>query len=180
MMLTFRYFPGCENLVVDHINRDKKGNWIDVPILDPVTGKYELKSNLRWATLSENSKNSNLPDRLDKETVIKVCELLVQGYSAAYVSRTMGISYNTISNIKCGHTWTDISEKYTFPDKPTVSSRERKVSEEQVRAVCELLEKNVPVPEICKAVGIPVSKRYFVHGIKKHESYTDISKDYNF
>jgi len=179
-MLTFRYFPGCENLVVDHINRNKAANWIDVPVLDPVTGKYELKSNLRWATLAENYANSDLPDRLTEETVRKVCELLEQGYPASSVSRMLGLKYNAVANIRNGITWKKVSKEYNIPEVPTISGRQRKVSEEQVKTICELLEKKVPVPEILKITGLPYTKRHFVYSIKKRECYSDISKDYNF
>ena len=193
VMLTFRYFDGCEKLFVDHDNGDRRQNWIDLPVFNPSTGQYELKDNLKWCTRSENLQfRYNNPAQINfanmlrdaehqikEKTVREICDLLQEGYTVTDVVKKTNTTYNIVEFIKLGYVWKDISKNYEFPDKPTISSRVRKITEDQVKIICEMLEQDKSLKEILKAANLSYEQRHYVYSIKKHETYTDISKNYN-
>ena len=116
VMLTFRYYPGCEELQVNHKDGDKTHNWVDVPNQFGI-----LEDNLEWATGSYNSKHAidnNLRSRtnvLNEDMVHDICSLFSQGYAITDVCRKYkGISYATIQAIYERKNWVKISCNYQF------------------------------------------------------------------
>lgn len=192
VMLTFRYFEGCDDYLVDHINGDKSQNWIDLPVLNPNTGQYELKDNLRWATKSENLNfryndpiqikfaniNRNAQERITKETAEQICILLQQGLTLNEIVNITNTTYNIVNNIKHGYSWTDISKNYKFSDADRSIRNNRSLSEIQVKKICEMLEENkYSYQQIADEAETTKGK---VASIAQRECYTDISKNYNF
>lgn len=191
VMLTFRYFDGCEAYLVDHINGDKTQNWIDVPfITNPVTQEYELRDNLRWCTAAENSQfyYDDSPEskfrklreeseyRIDKNTAIKICELLAQGMTVTDVMKATNTSYNVVICIKNGYSWREVSEKYIFPERDP-KRKTRSLTDEQAEQICKLLVEGKSSTEISKELDI---SRSIVTSILRRECYTDISNNYKF
>lgn len=194
VMVTFRYFNGCEKYLVDHINGDKQQNWIDVPIFNPMTQQYELHDNLRWSSKSENLKfryndpaqikfanlKRNADTNINKETAKQICELLSEGKTINEVADITNTTYNIVACIKNRYSWKDVSKDYKFPMKEKNYRKDRSINEEQVKQICELLEKGIKMKDILDAVNLNYNQRHFIYSIKNHECYTDISKNYKF
>jgi hypothetical protein len=116
VMLAFRYFPGCEELQVNHIDGDKTHNFVDIP-----DKNGNLYSNLEWVTAKENSKHAiqnnlrSTTNVLNEETVKDMCMMFEQGYRITDVWRQYKhISYATIQAIYEHKNWKGVSDKYSF------------------------------------------------------------------
>lgn len=191
VMLTFRYFEGCEDLFVDHINGDKSQNWIDLPILNHMTSQYELKDNLRWCTKSENLKfryndpvqlkfaniNKYAQENISENTAIQICELLQQGLTIVDIVKETNTTYNIVSQIKYGYSWQNISKNYNFPENDRSVRKCRSLSNDQARKICEMLVEKYSYQQIADELNI---SKGIVASIGQRECYTDISKDYDF
>jgi hypothetical protein len=119
LMMTHRYFEGCENMVINHIDGCKTRNYIDFPgISNP--------DNLEWCDMSYNMKEAHRiglkkakfgTDHpraiMDEEVVKHVCELIVAGtYTPKQISEITGVSIANYENIKYKKTWKHISKDY--------------------------------------------------------------------
>ena len=119
MMLTFRYYPGCENMVVNHIDGNKTNNYLDFP---------GYGDNLEWTTQSENEKHAfriglktsktlqNHPRaKHTNEEIIYICELIQSAkYSKKEIKEMTGANDALIDNLLRGTCWTDITKDYDF------------------------------------------------------------------
>lgn len=125
VMLMFKYFPGCENYQVNHINgRRKDWNFIDVPDENGI-----LHSNLEWVTNQENfdhAMRTGLRDHLNGEgchfhvltedKVKNICKLLEENpkRSRKELGTLFGVDHRTICSIANHQTWKHISKDYNF------------------------------------------------------------------
>ena len=115
VMLTFKYFDGCENFQINHINGDKSQNFVDIPDEDG-----NLYSNLEWVTASQNSLHAceyglrSVVKILTPEIVNDICSMFQSEYTIADVSRKYDISYATVQMIYEHKNWTYISNNYHF------------------------------------------------------------------
>jgi len=191
MMLTFRYFEGCENLFVDHVYGNKHMNFLDFPVFNPETGVYELKDGLKWTTRQKNFYDAfNDPEQrqnnkislssranditINPDQAKQICELLQEGkMTYKEIAQETNSSKAIVQNIRFKKCWQDISENYVFRDK---SLDQRGFNEFQVREICELIMKKVPMPQIAKKYGVKTS---CIKNIKYGKVYMEITKDYN-
>ena len=111
-MIEFNYQPGCEELIIDHINTNKRDNYID---------------NLEWVTIAENtrraSKNGLLLTgedapwtTLSDNQVHQICQLYeMHKYSQSQIAKIVGCKPNRVFDIIHGITRTNITSQYKLP-----------------------------------------------------------------
>ena len=119
ILTMFNYIPGCEILDVNHIDGIKYHNWL---------------SNLEWLNRSENIQHalktglfnvgeSRQNSILTNQEVEQICKYISEGKKNSEIIKLMPetakkcVMKNTLQNIRNGHCWTHISEKYDFPKK---------------------------------------------------------------
>lgn len=147
-------------LVVDHIDDIKYHN---------------IYTNLQWLTNEENlAKYFNNPlnvrsSYIPKKIVKIICEELSEGYTIYDIAKRYHYSEDAIYRIKYRYNYTDISKNYTFPSK--------RISEDDVIKVCELIMQNKTFEEISKITGISVST---ISHISNRTSWTHITEKYDF
>ena len=79
-----------KGLVVDHIDEDKTNNHF---------------SNLRWVTLSENSKGpSKRPIKIADEVIIKMMAYRCMGWNNTEIARALDVDRRNVSKILLGRT----------------------------------------------------------------------------
>lgn len=109
-MMEFNYQPGCEELTVDHVNVQKRDDYID---------------NLEWVTREENSKRAaknglfltgeDAPwTTLKDEQVHQICRLRLEGLSYNSIAKTVGCKINRVFDVLHGITRTNISSQYNI------------------------------------------------------------------
>lgn len=102
IMMTFKYFSGCEKYQVNHKNTDIHDNWI---------------GNLEWVTAAENTNYSisighrssvgeNNPNAtITEQDALRISKMLLDGYTDDQISLQIGCSKNIIRLIASGETW---------------------------------------------------------------------------
>ena len=141
VMLTFHYFPGCENYQVNHKDTCKTNN-------------YEY--NLEWCTPSENvhhailnnCRSDFIGDHNPRSTITEqqareIYSLIINtNYSIKEISNIIGCSPSTIKNIAKGATWI-----YLFNSDDVKSMQEslkrRSVSDEDKIKICQYYENHI-------------------------------------
>lgn len=149
--------------------------------------------NLEWCTGLENTTHAilhNLKTNIctnsnhEEYTIHLICQSIVNGlddYNCCLMANLEPNKQNKemVMRIRYGHRWRNISSKYNI----NYNDRKGYAFQNDVLKVCEFLQnnKNLTIKEICTQLGFEYEKyRHFVRRIKNRESYTDISKDYNF
>ena len=167
VMMSFNYFPGCENHPVDFIDQNKANPCI---------------WNLKWG----HEESTIIPST--EENIRLACSLLEDtNNTLPYISEVTGLTYGVIQAIQNKRAWTEISKDYDIKERKVASN----FSEEQIRTLCEYYQsvpKNDILDKYCSTAIIsalsiedPNSKQ--IRAAKKiytKDSYTNISKDYNF
>ncbi len=132
-MLVFNRIPGCEFLEVNHKDGNKLNNDL---------------SNLEWVTPSQNMIHASVNNLLPKgenhpnctipnEVVHKICELYINGYNYASISRMLNIHQGTIKDIITGKIRKDITSQYDIQIRV-----KNALTHEQVHEVCKILSEN--------------------------------------
>nr|DAK22939.1 MAG TPA: homing endonuclease [Caudoviricetes sp.] len=144
-------------------------------------------SNLEWTTTTKNihhAMNTNLRYRINSDEYIhEVCMLLEENkLSVPEISEKTGVSTSTIRKILYGQNWKSISSNYDlskFNKKgyKTIKKVSNKMTDKTVIRICKLLERSVPATKIAKLAKVTPR---MVYGIKYRESYTEITKKFNF
>lgn len=186
MMLAFRYFPGCENYQVNHIDGNKL-NW--------------SLSNLEWVTCQENiihaietglhynPKGENNPAAtITNEQADMIGKLLAEGeLSRKEIASTVGCTVYNINNIMSGNCRRDVFEKYNLQE---LKKNPTALTEEQVHFVCKFIQDNRYLyntesnmyRDIMAQLGLEETKAInsAIYRIHKRQTRTDISCNYNF
>ena len=82
-------------------------------------------TNLEWVTPSMNLKyavddglvligDSAKTATINKETAIKICEMIDSGYKTSEIVSTLGVSRNIVRHIRDGSSWKSVSKDYNF------------------------------------------------------------------
>ena len=182
VMLAFNYICGCENLLVNHIDENKCNPCI---------------WNLEWVTFSENgSYSANIHkdrydhgNRLDENLVHIICKMLENpNITIAEISSKFNIPYGTIQGIQNKRSWTNISDQYNIQRRKINNN----LSIDQVHLLCKYFQDvekpdHITVEQHCRdgliCIGIENPTTLQVRSAKKirrKETYSYISKDYNF
>ena len=179
VMLGFCYIPGCENMIVNHID----GNKCNCAIW-----------NLEWSNYSENvihayNTGLNANYKISDDVVHKICKDLedhnnkISNIAAAY-----NVNVQTVSAIANKRSHCDISDQYNI--------RRRKIANnftiDQVKNICKFFEENKKNPNesdsiycarALRSIGITdlgTLKIRTALKILKGETYQYISRYYNF
>lgn len=181
VMLVFCYFPGCENLLVNHKDGIKTNCFI---------------WNLEWATYSENTQhaidNGLMPvakSNYSYDQIHQVCELLQQGeMTLQQVADKTEVSYGVVQGIQNKRIYTDISDKYNIQPRKINNN----LSLEEVNALCLYFQNNpkdksMTCDQYCAqallSIGIKETGYKFIKTAKKiywKETYQYVSCNYNF
>lgn len=169
VLMTYNYIPGCEQLEVNHKDGDHTNN--DLTNLEWATRKENMEHASRTGLLHycEDAPNASLTN----EQVHEICRRLENGESNVDIGRSMNVNPSTISGIKSGGIYSQISSQYNIPPCKPVS---KPMSNEQVHEICRRLENGERVIDIANSMNIP---RTNVNGIKCRGNYSQISSQYN-
>lgn len=177
VMMSFCYFPGCEDRLINH----KSGIKTDCYIW-----------NLEWSTYSENAQHAydnglNNKERYPDEVIMKICELLQDPEKKMNdISAELDVPYSLIQAIQNKRCHTDISDKYDIKARKINNN----LSLEQVHLLCQYYQshpKNEILDIYCskalRHIGINDVNTRLVRTAKKiysKETYQYISREYNF
>jgi hypothetical protein len=93
-----------------------------------------IRGRKAWTHISCDYDISPLFTHPDKETVIKVCEMLEQGATTSKISKDTNVAPRTISDIRCGRRHADISKDFNI-------KRLRNFHDlDKIHKVCKLME----------------------------------------
>ena len=115
---------------------------------------------------------SHVYKTLENEVVHRICQLLEDGMPNTEISKICDVNTDAITNIRCGKSYKQISEKYDI----TRNHVSDKIDDDVVNKICMLLEngqKNIDVSIACDVSPEVVS------GIRCGLIHQDISKKYN-
>ena len=182
-MLGMEYNNSNKNFIQDI----KKGKW------KVISSKYNFdKSNYDKLHLGSDHWNA----RFTENDVRKVCELLTDNPNLKpyQICKLLGFENNSvnldfISNVKYKKCWKEISDQYNFDcseytDATGENHWNSKITEKEVRQVCELLESNnsLTASVICDLLNWPRDKSRvkIINHIKQKDSWRKISSEYDF
>lgn len=112
VLMAFNPVDNMENLQVNHIDGNKKNNYI---------------GNLEWCTQSENQKHAfqhdlisrrgtkNSQAKLTEEQVIEIADMIMDGVAHKKIAEHFRISEITVSAIRRKTHWDYLLENYSFP-----------------------------------------------------------------
>jgi hypothetical protein len=141
VMTTFNYFPGCENLQVDHLNGVKSEN--NSKNLEFVTGKENvnraIENNLRKSWKGDQNPQSKLNESKVKEIV----KMALDGYSDEQINlKFPEVTLQSIRLILLGKEWTNIVPKEAIDQireqrMPTI------LNDQQKHSICKYYQDNI-------------------------------------
>ena len=130
-----------------------------------------------------NIRNGNFHNEITKKYKIhilkvteqmahEICKLLEEGKSNSEIGRMYNLDPGSVSSIRCGKTYVEISKKYNIKKSDPFEH----IDEECAHEICRLLEagyKNIEVANICNVTP------QVVGNIRCGSTHRDISKMYN-
>ena len=188
VLMTFDYFEGCENVIINH----KDGNKLNPDI-----------SNLEWSTFSDNMihayahnlinmpscENSHMSKHTNEQTHA-VCKLLEDRVPVYEIIKKLNVSRHFVESILHKVAWRGISDNYNLPS-PMTNADKRIFSEDQIHLICGFFQNNkrdinMPVATYMRymlcTMGIDISRSTIESATKIYNRKTckDISKNYDF
>lgn len=169
-LLAMAYFPESEwNEVVNHKDGNRANNAI---------------SNLEWCSQSENVKHAHEtglvknPHRdrqrkISEDTARLVCEMILKNMTNREIlAKLPDLTPSIVSGIRAKTVYTNIVKDYDFSN---VFNSNRKLNDEKLRKVCEMIQRGSSWAEIkseAKVSSATISK------IKSRKTGMHVSKDY--
>lgn len=186
VLMTFNYIEGCESLDVNHKDGIKYHNWI---------------WNLEWNTRSQNIQhaiNNNLfnlgetrgNSKYKNEQIEEVCLLISKGYTTEEITNKTSIDSKTVQNIKNGHCWKHISQKYDFSNM----SVKNHFSDNDIENICKLFEKcgtDIGTKDVLTHIGSSINYDNLnskeksrinacISSIRRKKTFKNICNKYNY
>lgn len=186
VLMTFSYFPGCENTIINHLDGIKTNCFV---------------WNLEWSTFSDNvthAYNFGLISRYSKNRslsnteVENICILLSENkLSCVEIANMFNINVDMIYSIKNRRSYLDISEKYIFHNTSQLYDNSF------IENICKIISENKPYKRI-EEMNIKEKQEYYkyicllipieynqqsvdlIRRIYRKESFANISNKYKF
>lgn len=180
-MLVFKYEPGCENLVIDHIDCNKTNNYL---------------VNLEWVTLGENTRraaNNNLLltgedapwTKVCNNKVHKICQLYINDIGICEIARIVDCGIDSVFRIVHGISRTDISSQYDIEKRYRGT-----LTNDQIHNICCIYSKNKNLPyseskkDIERLLNIRINRNIdsILRALYRHDIYCfyNISSMYDY
>lgn len=127
-----------------------------------------------------------------EEEKIKICEMLQQGYTQAYIATTLHVKKSYVSAILHKQTATEISDKYDFSNYGTIPYHDKWLfTPDQVHGICKYLQdysidtynsRKTFIKQMFAALGIDYTDQRYrtVLDIYRGRGYTSVSSQYKF
>ena len=167
VMAAFKYFPGCENMEVNHLDTTLYNgalcNWLCK--LEWCTRKenMEYASSLGHMThLAEEAPNS----KFTNDQVREMCEMFEQGKGVTEVAKKFNANTGTVQSIKNGKNYSSISKDYNLPEK------RRLINQDTVIAICNEINNGKTNVAIAAEFGVSAD---IVSDIRCGNTWTDIT-----
>jgi len=165
------FIPNPENKPqVNHIDGNKTNN--DV-------------CNLEWCTEAENTAHAietglrdyigegNPASTTTESQIRQACQLMQDAnLSRTEISRITGVWSDTLYKLRAGIAWSHVASEYNLTRPKRISA---KLSEDQVKTICELLNAGLPYSQITETTGVG---KHTISKIKRGTTYLEISKKY--
>lgn len=166
-MMSFLWFPGCDQYQVNHKDGIKTHNWIGNLewCLPSYNIHHAIENNLRIPFKGEFNHNS----KITEETAKNIIALLLEGKSDTYISELLNVPVSIIQEIARGNTWTYLTKDIIDQLKST--RRGYGVTNKQYHHICLYFQNNInkydgfgKVKRICEdalsSVGLPINDRF--------------------
>lgn len=156
---------------INHINGKKLENdmnnleWIDR------SGNMQHAYDTGLKELMKGEKHPN--HKHTKEQILVVCDLMEGGSSNKEIHEKTGIKSDTLSNIRTGKSWTNVTEDYDFE---TIPHPNKRYTDKEIEDVCIMMNAGYNNHEISDALNISYN---VVADIRRGRSWTHISNKYN-
>lgn len=131
--MLFNYFPGCQQLEVNHIYGNKLDNY--ACHLEWVTPKENMEHAYRTG-LNQNYGENNKQTTITNEQVHEICKRLEAGNYTSYIelAKEFNCSPAVIFKIANGKAWTRISSEYDFGNV----KKNSRFTKEEIHRMCEI------------------------------------------
>lgn len=162
-------------------------NPMDLPEVNHKDGnkKNNHKDNLEWVTSEGNKKHAislglydgiigenNCSSVLTDKQVHEICSLMEQGMRNKEICKIYGVDKDTISAIRIGRNWKQISSGYDLQIK-----RKSRKSPEKILFVAKKLEEGLSDKDISIITELPVNE---VSRIRRRKIFSNLTKNFKF
>lgn len=89
--------------------------------------------------------------KLNKKKVIEICHLLNKKTPLTEIATKFGVKVSAISKIKDGESWVNVSKDILIQDE---LFKRAKLTKMEVKGICNLMKKQVPIKEIAKKYNV--------------------------
>jgi len=138
---------------VHHIDRDKENNCVGNLVY------MDAHEHISLDARGERHPNA----KLTEETVILICEMILDGKDNTYISKIFGVNKCTISNIRGGRIWRHITDVFDIS-----KDAKRRVGKDGSIKVLELLGLGIQKEEIAKMFNV---KERSIRNIRAGRTY---------
>ncbi len=134
----FDWFPGCENMEVNHINGIRNDNRREN--LELVTHKENMEHAYRTG-LNKNYGENHKDHSITEAQVRALCEYMTNGEdhskeTYAQIGNKFGITEIVVTNILTGRSWWRVSQEYGI--NKNYMKRNSRFTDEEVEHMCEI------------------------------------------
>lgn len=115
----------------------------------------------------------------DESKILKIIEMLKDGYTNSYIARNMKVEGGLVSNIRMHKQWTYATDKIVFPE-PTRGDdiyNRRKYTAEEMKKAVNLILSGESIISTSKITGISVP---LLKKVRNKKAWTDITKGITF
>lgn len=169
--MTFNYFPGCEEYVIDHID----GNRMNMRL-----------TNLEWVTFQENVRrgtamrmaNGSLPPQIIPDYIKK--DMAILNDLKNQLASEKAIREQNEKNIIKDYTqknFNDMKSQFNCQSNSTKSLKKERHTDEQIRQICDMLQQGYTTSYIANTLKI---KKSYVSAIYHKQTGLHISCNYDF